>query len=326
MKKFAVLIDADNSSHRSIELILTEIAKYGTASVKRIYGDWSVESLKNWRDILLPHAITPVQQFAYVTQKDSTDMKLVIDAMDLLYAGELDGFKSGLLCYGFGKKKNTAKSFELACDNFTYVEDLQLKQKSKSKPQTTNSVQKENNPPKQKQKLIQNKDISKVDKVLLNLFYKAIEKHSDSGNWSHLGAVGSYIKSEKPNFNVKNYGKKTLTELVKSIPTIKTKTKNKQVFISKSIPQKKEIIKPNKPIKNIMTDEAILNFIYNTIDEYANAHTGWANIRSVETGLNGNSYFNIENYGKQNFQELVKIIPTLETKTMCRERYIKKKI
>ena len=92
MKKFAVLIDADNSSHRSIEPILEEIAKYGIASVKRIYGDWSVEALQSWRDKLLPNAITPVQQFAYVTQKDATDMKLVIDAMDILYAGDVDGF------------------------------------------------------------------------------------------------------------------------------------------------------------------------------------------------------------------------------------------
>ena len=140
MKKFAVLIDADNSSHRSIEPILEEIAKYGIASVKRIYGDWSVEALQSWRDKLLPNAITPVQQFAYVTQKDATDMKLVIDAMDILYAGDVDGFcivssdsdftplasrirESGLLVYGFGKK-STVKSFVNACDKFIYVENL----------------------------------------------------------------------------------------------------------------------------------------------------------------------------------------------------------
>ncbi len=91
-KKLAVLIDADNSSVSSIGLILEEIAKYGIASVKRVYGDWSSESLNKWRDILLPHAITPVQQFAYTTGKDATDMGLIIDAMDLLYSGALDGF------------------------------------------------------------------------------------------------------------------------------------------------------------------------------------------------------------------------------------------
>jgi len=91
-KKFAVLIDADNSSISAISSVLEEVAKYGIASVKRVYGDWSNETLKKWRDVLLPHAITPVQQFAYTKGKDATDMILIIDAMDLLYAGALDGF------------------------------------------------------------------------------------------------------------------------------------------------------------------------------------------------------------------------------------------
>ncbi|RYZ94299.1 MAG: NYN domain-containing protein, partial [Moraxellaceae bacterium] len=91
-KKLAVLIDADNSSVNSIQYVLEEIAKYGIASVKRVYGDWSNEALKNWRDVLLPYAITPVQQFAYTKGKDATDMILIIDAMDLLYSGALDGF------------------------------------------------------------------------------------------------------------------------------------------------------------------------------------------------------------------------------------------
>ena len=135
IKKFAVLIDADNTSAHAIEPVLEEIAKYGIASVKRIYGDWSMENLQTWRDKLLPNAITPVQQFAYVKQKDATDMKLVIDAMDLLYAGDLDGFcivssdsdftplvsrirESGLTVYGFGKQ-NTVNSFVNACDRFS---------------------------------------------------------------------------------------------------------------------------------------------------------------------------------------------------------------
>jgi len=91
-KKLAVLIDADNSSVNSISPILEEIAKYGIASVKRVYGDWSKDVLNKWRDILLPNAITPVQQFAYTVGKDATDMGLIIDAMDLLYSGALDGF------------------------------------------------------------------------------------------------------------------------------------------------------------------------------------------------------------------------------------------
>ena len=139
-KKFAVLIDADNSSISAIPSVLEEVAKYGIASVKRVYGDWSSETLKNWREVLLPHAITPVQQFAYTKGKDATDMILIIDAMDLLYAGALDGFcivssdsdftplasrirENGLSVYGFGKKK-TPEAFKKACDKFIYIENL----------------------------------------------------------------------------------------------------------------------------------------------------------------------------------------------------------
>lgn len=144
-KKLAVLIDADNSSVNSIPLILEEVAKYGIASVKRVYGDWSNERLSKWRDILLPNAITPVQQFAYTIGKDATDMGMIIDAMDLLYSGALEGFciissdsdftplasrirESGLLVYGFGRKQ-TPEAFRKACDKFIYVENLSIEEK-----------------------------------------------------------------------------------------------------------------------------------------------------------------------------------------------------
>lgn len=144
-KKLAVLIDADNSSVNSIPLILEEVAKYGIASVKRVYGDWSNERLSKWRDILLPNAITPVQQFAYTVGKDATDMGMIIDAMDLLYSGALEGFciissdsdftplasrirESGLVVYGFGRKQ-TPEAFRKACDKFIYVENLSIEEK-----------------------------------------------------------------------------------------------------------------------------------------------------------------------------------------------------
>ena len=148
-KKFAVLIDADNSSINAIASVLEEVAKYGIASVKRVYGDWSNDALKKWRDVLLPHAITPVQQFAYTKGKDATDMILIIDAMDLLYAGALDGFcivssdsdftplasrirESGLIVYGFGRKK-TPEPFKKACDKFISIENLITEEKEEEK-------------------------------------------------------------------------------------------------------------------------------------------------------------------------------------------------
>lgn len=145
MKKLAVLIDADNTSHQTIGLVLSEIAKYGMPIVKRAYGDWGGNIDKNgkpanrlhaWRDVSLLHAITPIQQFSYTKGKDVTDMMLIIDAMDLLYGNQLDGFciissdsdftplasrirESGLMVYGFGETQ-TPSAFVNACDKFIW--------------------------------------------------------------------------------------------------------------------------------------------------------------------------------------------------------------
>lgn len=184
MQKLAVLIDADNSSISSIGPILEEIAKYGIASVKRVYGDWSNDSLKNWRDILLLNAITPVQQFAYTVGKDATDMILIIDAMDLLYSGSLDGFcivssdsdftplasrirESGLNVYGFGKK-STPDAFKKACDKFIFIENLIIDNLvSDKKVESIPSNNKKQN------------DINDLDKQTLNLIYKAVKDNAD---------------------------------------------------------------------------------------------------------------------------------------------------
>ncbi len=197
IKKLAVLIDADNSSVNSIESILEEVAKYGIASVKRVYGDWSSESLKKWRDVLLPHAITPVQQFAYTSGKDATDMILIIDAMDLLYGGALDGFcivssdsdftplasrirESGLTVYGFGRNK-TPEAFRKACDKFIYVENLILNDAK----QEDNLVKKEDI--KDIKQGTDEKVVSKhqIDVATFNLIYKAVKDNSDDSGWAY---------------------------------------------------------------------------------------------------------------------------------------------
>ena len=260
MNKFAVLIDADNTSHRNIEAILEEIAKYGIASVKRIYGDWSMEALHSWRDKLLPNAITPVQQFAYVTQKDATDMRLVIDAMDLLYAGDLNGFcivssdsdftplasrirESGLLVYGFGEKK-TVKSFVNACDKFIYVENLlpdssdegttpNSKYKANLKPETTplNTAQNINGSDSLSQP---NKDKTlDIDPTTLNLIYKAIKDNSDDEGWASLAEIGNYINNVKPDFDTRSYGSSKLSSLLKKLIKFESKIENSHMYVRK---------------------------------------------------------------------------------------------
>ncbi|HBO72846.1 MAG TPA: nuclease [Acinetobacter sp.] len=244
-KKLAVLIDADNSSVNSIESVLEEIAKYGIASVKRVYGDWSSDSLKNWREVLLPHAITPVQQFAYTKGKDATDMILIIDAMDLLYSGALDGFcivssdsdftplasrirESGLIVYGFGRKK-TPEAFRKACDKFIYVENLEIEEKDDIKQD--NLLQKEINKEPVKTGKLENKQ--QVDPATLNLIYKAVKDNSDDGGWAYLGAVGTYISTVKPDFDTRNYGHAKLSGLIQALDLFETKLQGSQMYLRK---------------------------------------------------------------------------------------------
>lgn len=249
-KKLAILIDADNSSLNSISSVLEEVAKYGIASVKRVYGDWSNETLKNWRDILLPHAITPVQQFAYTKGKDATDMILIIDAMDLLYSNALDGFcivssdsdftplasrirESGLTVYGFGRNK-TPEAFVKACDKFIYVENLEAEEKDETKqiPLVKTKENKEliKNDTEDKQ---DNGKQFQIDRATLNLIYKAVKDNSDESGWANLSVVGSYLTAIKPDFDARNYGRAKLSGLIKMLNLFETKIEGSQMYLKK---------------------------------------------------------------------------------------------
>ena len=209
----AVLIDADNAQPAIIEGLLAEVAKYGTANVKRIYGNWTDEKLKGWKATLLEHSIQPMQQFAYTTGKNATDSAMIIDAMDLLYTGNFDGFcivssdsdftrlasrlrESGLVVYGFGEKK-TPKPFVAACDKFIYTEVLTAKEeegdRAKAKPAD---------------------DLKRDKGHLANLFRNAIDAFSDDDGWAQLGSVGSNVGKQSPEFDPRNYGYRKLKDLV----------------------------------------------------------------------------------------------------------------
>jgi uncharacterized LabA/DUF88 family protein len=211
-QKLAVLIDADNAQPSIIEGLLAEIAKYGTANVKRIYGDWTGVHLKGWKDVLLKHSIQPIQQFRYTIGKNATDSAMIIDAMDLLFTNKFDGFcivssdsdftkiasrlrESGLVVYGFGEKK-TPEPFVSACDKFIYTEVL---------------ISKEDDNLSIKRKSINE---LKQDTKLVNLLRNAVEASSDESGWSHLAPVGNNIAKQVPDFDPRNYGYKKLGELV----------------------------------------------------------------------------------------------------------------
>lgn len=210
--KLAVLIDADNAQPGVVDGLLAEIANYGTASVKRIYGDWTAPSLKGWKEVLLQHSIQPMQQFAYTKGKNATDSAMIIDAMDLLYTGKFDGFclvssdsdftklasrirESGLLVYGFGEQK-TPSAFVSACDKFIYTEVLRAKVDDSEAiaRKSTNEL--------------------KGDTRLIGLLRNAVEASSDDTGWAHLGAVGSNIAKQSPEFDPRNYGYAKLSGLV----------------------------------------------------------------------------------------------------------------
>jgi uncharacterized LabA/DUF88 family protein len=212
--KLAVLIDADNAKPAVVEELLAEVAKYGTAHVKRAYGDWTGTQLKGWKDQLLAQSIQPIQQFAYTTGKNATDAAMVIDAMDLLYSERFDGFcivssdsdftrlaarirESGLTVYGFGERK-TPKPFVAACDKFIYIENL----KSPVTPTETAPA-----PQSAAAKL-------KGDKALSNLLHQAVEAASDDDGWAHLAAVGSIITKQRPDFDSRTYGYIKLSDLL----------------------------------------------------------------------------------------------------------------
>ena len=211
VEKLAVLIDADNAQPSIVDGLLSEIAKYGTANVKRIYGDWTQPKLKGWKEVLLQYSIQPIQQFGYTSGKNATDSALIIDAMDLLYTGKFDGFcivssdsdftklasrirEAGLFVYGFGEGK-TPEAFVSACDKFIFTEVLRSSDdiSEKIKRKTTNEL--------------------KSDTKLVSLLRNAVEASSDDSGWAHLASVGSNIAKQAPEFDPRNYGYKKLGEL-----------------------------------------------------------------------------------------------------------------
>jgi uncharacterized LabA/DUF88 family protein len=219
--RLAVLIDADNAQPSIIEGLLAEVAKYGTAHVKRAYGDWTSSSLKGWKEQLLAQSIQPIQQFAYTTGKNATDAAMVIDAMDLLYSGRFDGFcivssdsdftrlaarlrESGQTVYGFGERK-TPKPFVAACDKFIYTENLTFDEADAA------AVDSE-----AKQVKRATAAQLKGDASLVNLLRNAVEAASDEDGWAPLSAVGAILTKQRPDFDARSYGYAKLSDLIEA--------------------------------------------------------------------------------------------------------------
>ena len=225
--RLAVLIDADNIPYSRIKEVLTEATKYGNPTFKRIYGDWTKPTLSGWKTVLLQNAITPIQQYSYTTGKNATDSAMIIDAMDILYTGRVDGFcivssdsdftrlairfrEAGVKVIGFGEKK-TPISFISACDKFIYIEIL-------------DPIDDENPSPQKVRKTYTNSHSKPLPEIFLSMGADLIELLTDSisdladdDGWTFLGDLGNLLIKKHPDFDPRNYGFKKLVPLIKSI-------------------------------------------------------------------------------------------------------------
>lgn len=218
--KLAVLIDADNVPFSNVKGMMEEIAKYGTPTTKRIYADWTRPNANGWKAVLLENAITPIQQYGYTTGKNSSDSALIIDAMDLLYSGKLDGFcivssdsdftrlairlrESGMKVIGIGEQK-TPKPFISACDRFIFIEVLEGAKKKKTTATSSDKRKEE-------------KIFTKIDVDTIDIIESSIEDIADDDGWAFLGDVGNLIVKKKPEFDPRNFGFPKLTPLMKSL-------------------------------------------------------------------------------------------------------------
>ncbi len=214
----ALLIDGDNASQKIVAGLLAEVAKYGAAGVRRIYGDWTKPNLGGWKACLLEHSIQPIQQFAYTTGKNATDGAMIIDAMDLLYTGRFDGFcivssdsdfarlaarirEQGVTVYGFGERK-TPRPFVTACDKFVYFDVLPAGTEAAAAPA---------------RKQTRSKPAGMAsDPQLLATLRAAVSAVSDEEGWANLARVGAHIAKQSPEFDARNYGFARLSELVEA--------------------------------------------------------------------------------------------------------------
>ncbi|MBR2751767.1 MAG: NYN domain-containing protein [Clostridiales bacterium] len=263
--RLAVLIDADNVSASYIKPMMLEIARYGNPTIKRIYGDWTKPQLGPWKQVLLDHAISPVQQFGYTSGKNSTDSSLIIDAMDILYTESVDGFclvssdsdftrlatrlrESGKIVYGIGEQK-TPTPFVAACDRFLFLEILSPKKGQEAKKGAKNSASSskahedntEEVTEEVKDQASAERTIQFMDESTCDLISSSISDLADEDGWAFLGDVGNLINKKSPSFDSRNYGYSKMSKLMQSLDFVEC-----ELRVNEKNPQVKLIYVRNK--------------------------------------------------------------------------------
>lgn len=228
--RIAVLIDSDNVSPVHLSGVLGELARHGTTSVRRMYGDWTSDRLRGWKTAANEHSVQPIQQFSYTTGKNSTDSALIIDAMDLLHQNSFDAFaivssdsdftrlaarlrETGAHVFGFGERK-TPKSFVNACDTFTYFDVLQVEAADEVTAPVVEADQLGEVTPSPSR--ASRKEL-RQDTRLMNLLRAGINAGADDDGWAHLGGVGSTVQNQSPDFDSRNWGYAKLSDLIEAV-------------------------------------------------------------------------------------------------------------
>lgn len=250
--RLAVLIDADNASRTAMKDVMAEVAVYGTPTIKRIYGDWTAPNMNSWKSILLETAITPIQQYGYTTGKNSTDSAMIIDAMDILYSGNCDGFvlvssdsdftrlairlrEAGMKVYGMGEKK-TPKPFIVACDKFVYIEVIRAaaEQAAQQEKEAAQKSKKDSGkasplPPA----------AGAVPDDVVELIAESLDTLEEEDGYVQMGKLGNLLVKKQPDFDPRNYGFSKLSKMIKSLDRFEIQVRQEDTDIYVRIrPQK----------------------------------------------------------------------------------------
>jgi len=232
--RLAVLIDADNVPYANVKAMLAEIARYGTPTIKRIYGDWTQPTLSGWKKVLLENAVTPIQQYSYTTGKNSTDSAMIIDAMDILYTNRVDGFclvssdcdftrlatrlrEAGKLVIGIGEQK-TPTPFISACDRFIYLEILSDDKKKKQRSMKARGSQPALEEPGigMPAAAVRQKG-NRLPQEVSEMIIVSVNDLADENGWAFLGDVGNLLLKKQPSFDSRNYGYQKLSQLIQAM-------------------------------------------------------------------------------------------------------------
>ena len=253
--RLAVLIDADNASRTAMSAVMAEIAVYGNPTIKRIYGDWTNANMVSWKPILLDCALTPIQQYGYTTGKNSTDSAMIIDAMDILYSGNCDGFvlvssdsdftrlairlrEAGMKVYGMGEKK-TPKPFIVACDKFVYIEVIRAAAQEEKVRVAREKEQQKRADASNNRTARRTRGNEVVPDEVIDLINDSLDALSDDSGFALLSRLGDLLLKKQPDFDPRNYGFSKLSKMINALDCFESKTRDESVVYIRAKPNSK---------------------------------------------------------------------------------------